>query len=314
MFSEFRQDDRATVTAFVMSGVLAGGNAVGVRFTVKELAPLWGAGLRFALAAALLLLVVAAMRLGLPRGRALRGAVLFGMLNFAGAFGFAYYTLAHMQAGLASTLLALVPLATLLLAVVQRQERLRLSGIVGGTLALAGVAVVSSASPDGSVPLLAFLAGIAGVSCFAEAAVLARRYPSIHPVTMNAVGMAVGGIVLLAGSVLAGETLMLPRQAATWAALAYLVVLGSVVVFVLFLFVIRSWSASRAVYIDLLIPPVAVALSAWLDSEPVTAALLFGGALILIGVYVGALRPSGDASRVREPAPTFETFEGAAAG
>jgi hypothetical protein len=39
------------------------------------------------------------------------------------------------------TLLALVPLATLLLAVVQRQERLRLAAVIGTLLALAGVAV-----------------------------------------------------------------------------------------------------------------------------------------------------------------------------
>ncbi len=219
---------------------------------------------------------------------------------------FAYYTLTHIQAGLASTLLALVPLVTLLLAVVQRQERLRLSGVAGGILALTGVAVISNASPDGSLPLLPFLAGIAGVACFAQAAVLARRFPSIHPITMNAVGMSVGAVVLLAGSLLAGEALMLPRQAATWGALAYLVVLGSIVVFVLYLFVIRSWSASRAVYIDLLIPPVAAALSTWLDGEPITAGLLSGGALILLGVYVGALRPTGAATAATEASAAVE--------
>jgi hypothetical protein len=42
------------LTAFVTYAVLAGGNAVVVRFSNRELAPPWGAGLRFALAAALL--------------------------------------------------------------------------------------------------------------------------------------------------------------------------------------------------------------------------------------------------------------------
>jgi len=41
-----------------------------------------------------------------------------------------------------------------------------------------------------------------------------------------------------------------------------------------------------------LIPFVTVVLSAWLDNEPLGAALLLGGLLVLAGVYVGALRPA----------------------
>src|ERR671918_961965 len=118
--------ERIAFASFIATSVLAGGNAVAVRFSNRELAPLWGAGLRFAMAALILLAVMAVMRLSLPRGRALVGAVLFGALNFGGAFAFAYYGLIRVHAGLGQTLLALVPLATLLLAVVQRQERLRL--------------------------------------------------------------------------------------------------------------------------------------------------------------------------------------------
>jgi drug/metabolite transporter (DMT)-like permease len=54
--------------------------------------------------------------------------------------------------------------------------------------------------------------------------------------------------------------------------------------------VLRHWPASRAAYTFVLIPFVTVVLSAWLLDEPVGLALLFGGLLILAGVYVGALR------------------------
>jgi hypothetical protein len=39
-----------------------------------------------------------------------------------------------------------------------------------------------------------------------------------------------------------------------------------------------------------------VLLSAWLDNEPLGVGLLLGGLLILAGVYVGALRPTGPPS------------------
>jgi drug/metabolite transporter (DMT)-like permease len=109
---------------------------------------------------------------------------------------------------------------------------------------------------------------------------------------MNAVGMATGAALLLAGSMVAGEPHVLPQRAATWAAVAYLVVVGSVVVFVLYLVVLRYWAASRAAYGFVLIPFVTVMLSAWLDNEPLGAGLLLGGLLVLAGVYVGALRPA----------------------
>ncbi len=109
---------------------------------------------------------------------------------------------------------------------------------------------------------------------------------------MNAVGMTAGAVLLVAGSLIARERIGLPRHGETWAALGYLVVVGSVVVFVLYVVVLRYWSASRAAYEFSIIPVVTLALSAWLDDERLTVGLVLGGLLVLAGVYVGALRPA----------------------
>lgn len=288
--------ERVALASFVVGSVVAGGNAVAVRFSNRELDPLWGAGLRFALAAALAFAIMAVMRLALPRGRALWGAVLYGTLNFAGAFALAYYALLRLHAGFGQTVLALVPLLTLLLAVAWGQERLRLSGVVGSLLAMTGVAVMSGASVQ-DVPMLSLLAAIGASLCFAQAAVLVRGFPPVHPVTMNAVGMAVGAVLLLVGSSIAGERWELPQLAATWLSIAYVVPVGSILVFVLYVLVIRYWDASRAAYEFVIIPFVTVALSAWLDDEPVGLGLVAGGLLVLAGVYAGALRPARAARR-----------------
>ena len=78
--------ERATLAAFLLGAALAGGNAVAVRFSNRGLDPLWGAGLRFALAAAIFLGLVLALRLSFPRGRALAGALLWGLIQFAATF------------------------------------------------------------------------------------------------------------------------------------------------------------------------------------------------------------------------------------
>ena len=268
--------ERVALTAFVTYAVLAGGNAVGVRFSNRELAPLWGAGLRFALAAALLVAVMVVLRLAFPRGRALTGALLDDLFNFAGLFGLTYYGLIHVHAGLGQILLALVPLATLLLAVLWRPERLGAAAVIGSLLALAGIAVISYSPLQESVPLLSVLAVVGGAICFAQALVLVRRFPPVHPVTMNAIGMTTGAALLLTAALVADEPVVLPHRPETWAAMAYLVVIGSVVVFLLYLVVLRYWAASRI-------------------TSGSASGLALGGLLILGGVYVGALRPGRSA-------------------
>ncbi|HYZ92542.1 MAG TPA: DMT family transporter [Actinomycetota bacterium] len=282
--------ERIALASFAGTVVFAGGNAVSIRFSNRELDPFWGATVRFLLAGALLAAVVLVLRIELPRGRALTGSVLYGLFNFGGTFGFTYYALVRMHGGLGQTLLALGPLATLLLAVAQRQERMRASALAGSALGLAGVAVISRAPLQESVPITSVLAILGAVLCFAEAAVLVRRFPPVHPVAMNAIGMGAGAALLFAITLIARDRIELPERRATWLAIAYLVVLGSGVVFVLGLVVLRYWEASRYSYLFVAIPPIAVAVSAWLDDEPIGPGLLVGGILIVAGVYIGALR------------------------
>jgi len=125
--------------AFFGGSVLAGGNGVGIRYSNRELDPLWGAGLRFLLAALLFFGVVAALRLRLPRGRAPRSTAGCSSGDVRAR------ALVELHAGFGQILLALVPLLTLLLAVMQGQERFRLAAVGGSLLALVGVEIMSQA-------------------------------------------------------------------------------------------------------------------------------------------------------------------------
>jgi drug/metabolite transporter (DMT)-like permease len=71
---------------------------------------------------------------------------------------------------------------------------------------------------------------------------------------------------------------------------AYLVIAGSIGVFWLYVFVLRGWTASAASYQLVLIPLVTVVVSAWLQDERITPAFAAGSFLVLVGVYIGALR------------------------
>ncbi len=146
--------------------------------------------------ATLLALVTVALRLPLPRGRALRGTLLYGALTFGAAFGLGYCALVELHAGLGQTLLAVVLLATLLLAAAQGRERLNPRAVAGALVALAGI-VIMSGPAAGDAPPLSLLAAIGSALCFAEAAVLV-------PVVWLDDEPLSAGLVAGAGIVLAG--------------------------------------------------------------------------------------------------------------
>jgi drug/metabolite transporter (DMT)-like permease len=279
------------LTAFVVGSVLAGANAVGIKFSNDELDPLWGAALRFTAAAAVMWLILAFLRRPVPRGRALTGSLLYGLFNFAGAFGFGFLAFVELEAGFGQLVLAIVPLLTLLLAVAHGQEALRMRSLAGALLAIAGITVMSSVSLAGGSAMALVFALLAAI-CFAEGAVVVRRFRPIDPYGLNAVGMTVGAVVILGAALVRGDDIALPERAATWLAQAYMILVGSVLVFVLYVFILSRWEASRATYTFVVVPPVTVLVSWWLRDEPLGAGLVLGGVLVLIGVYIGAIQPS----------------------
>jgi drug/metabolite transporter (DMT)-like permease len=74
--------------------------------------------------------------------------------------------------------------------------------------------------------------------------------------------------------------------------MVYLVLLGSIGLFGLYLFAIRRWTASAVSYSTLFMPLVAVPLAALLVAEPITLPFLVGAAVAVVGTYVGAFAPA----------------------
>src|SRR5438105_1835591 len=281
-----------TTTAAFLSVVLLGGlNGVAVRFSNRELAPFWGATLRFGIAAIVLLGIVRLRRVPFPGGAALTGSLLYGLFGFAGAFGFIYWGLVATPAGLAQVVLALVPLLTFLFAVAQGLERFRPQALAGSLLALAGIVVVFGQRLGSNVPTVSMLAILLAAACMAESNVVVKRFPKCHPVANNAVAMSTGAVILLALSFVTREAHALPGHGQTWIAVAYVSLAGSVAVFSLFLYVIQRWTASATSYVMLLMPLVTVSVAAAIAGESVTLAFLAGGAFVLAGVYVAAFAP-----------------------
>jgi drug/metabolite transporter (DMT)-like permease len=149
--------------------------------------------------------------------------------------------------------------------------------------------VVSANQVSLDVPIFALALLIAAAACQAEAGLVVKRFPPGDPVAANAVGMLFGAGMLAVVAIFTGEAFLVPTRLETWLSMAYLIGPGSIAVFVLVLFVLARWTASATSYAFLLFPLVAIALGAALLNEPVQPSFLVGGAIVLVGVYVGAV-------------------------
>lgn len=284
--------DRRAIVAFALLVVLVGINLVAIRYSNRELDPLWNAGIRFVLAAAVFAGLAVVRGARWPERRVVVGAAAYGILAFVLFFAFLYAGLERATVGLGQTILALGPLLTLGMAVAIGLERLRWRAVVGALVAVAGIAIALGAEAGAGLPIPALLSILAAATSFAAAGIVAKRLPPGDPVVQNAIGTAVAAVLLLALSALTGERWVVPLEPGTWLAIVYLALPGTVVIFLLFLHLVRRWDASRVSYQFVLAPIVAIAVAAVVLGEPITRTTVAGTALVILGVWIGAL--SGD--------------------
>jgi len=286
---EAKTQTRSALIAFLLTVFLAGNNALAVRFSNVEIPPFFGAAIRFAIAGLILFLIVLFLRLPLPRGRNLLGAFLFGALGTGINYALMYWALESLQAGMSMVILALVPLLTFLFACLHKQEAFSWKSIAGSLLAVGGIVTIIAGQINAQLPILPLLAVVAAAACFAESTVIIKIFPQSHPITTNAIALSMGAVILFVLSLLWREQPVIPTQSVTWISLVYLIIFGSVVTFILTVYVIKNWSASAASYQFVLFPFVTITMGSWLANETINTALLLGGLLVLAGVYIGGI-------------------------
>lgn len=301
MTDSTRSPGAFTVAAFVGAVLIGGANFLAVRFSNQELEPFWGAGLRFTGAAAIFLALSLALRLEWPRGRVLLLTAAYGIVNFTLSYALMYWALVQVTAGIAAVVLAIVPLVTPMLAAAQRLESLDRRAILGAVIALGGI-VWMSVGPEGlAMPLGGLVAILVAAVTVAQGVILGKRVAANHPAMTNAVGLLVGAPLLLVLSMLVGERWVFPSQTAPLWSVLYLMTIGSVGLFVLFLLVVRRWTASATAYSFVLFPVVTMLLEAWLADVPLTIRGVSGALVVMAGVWLGAFATKRRAAPV--PAP-----------
>jgi drug/metabolite transporter (DMT)-like permease len=261
---------------------------VAIKIGLEDLPPLLGAGIRFALAGAGLLVI--ARLLGRPLRTNARLATLLALLPFAVAYGLIYWGEQYVPSGLAAVLFGIMPLYSAVLAsLALAGEPLHARLIAGIAVALAGLTLAFGETLELGHSKYALAAALACAAApFASAignVAIKRDGGALDAVVLNGWAMLAGGALLLAVSALA-EAWEVTWSARAVGSIAYLALIGSAVPFVTLTVLLRELPAVTMSYITLLLPFGALAFGAALYDEPVTAPALAGAGLVAFGLAV----------------------------
>ncbi|HUS67508.1 MAG TPA: DMT family transporter [Kofleriaceae bacterium] len=271
--------------AFTFVVVLFGLNFPIMRVCNRFIPPFYGAGLRFGIAAVLLVTFVLVRKIPWPKGKALTAAVLWGLIAYGGAFGCLFFALSMMNAAPVAVLFATAPLFTAIFMTVLGVEKLTVRKLLGSGAAVVGSAWIYRQGLTIDVRPLPFLLSVGGAACAGLSAVILKRAPRSHPLSTNAVGCVVGGGVLLLLAAVTGSFGKARWEPNAIAALAWVSVMGTAVGFSLVTWLILHWSPLKVNYQSVLSPLVAAVSSTLLLGEPLRPDLMVGAVAVLAGAW-----------------------------
>jgi len=267
-----------------------------IKLGLADLPPITFAGIRFLIAATILLALIAVRRQALPRRRSdwILLAVT-GVLAFTLNYGLLFWGEQYISSGLASLLQATIPAFGLVIAhFYLPAERLSAAKITGVLMGVAGVGVIFSnqLSASGSRALAGSAALVFSSICVAFSNVLLKaRGKNLDP-SIIAAGQMLCGLIplLLVGIPLEGNPLHFRWTTMAVVSLFYLAIVGSVLAFLLYYWLMRHMDVTKTMLIALVTPIVAVTLGMFVLDEELNWRTFAGGALIMAGIGLIVVR------------------------
>ncbi|HJW09053.1 MAG TPA: EamA family transporter [Holophagaceae bacterium] len=278
--------------AYLFIVLVWGTTFAAIAMAMKAFTP-WGlVGVRFVLGGAL------AVAAGLMRGERLslreEWPVLLGtgLLMIFGTFSLMFWAETHLSSGLTAVLVGTQPILFVLMA----RERLGLGGWIGMAVGFLGVALVAGLSSKEAFDLAGAAAVLLGEALWTAGTLLGKaRFKGPSGFLRTGWQMLLGGAPALLLALPGGHVLAAPLTREALGAALYLAVVGSMLAFSAYLYLVEVWPASRVGTYAYLNAPIAVLVGAWMLKEPFTARMGLGALVVLAGVALVEYAPRGGA-------------------
>ncbi len=285
-----RADSIQLALAFAAIYLVWGSTYLAIRFAVETIPPLVTAGIRHAIAGAILFAWAWARGFRPTRAHWISGIVM-GALFFLIGHGTLHWAEQYVGSGLAALLIATEPMFILVLAWSMGQQKISRLSALGLGLGVVGVAMLTGVelTVKGS-SLLGLLAVLAGSLSWSAGVVISPRLKLPNDALgRTALPTICGAVMLLAAAGLTGEF-----HATHWASislksilgLAYLIVFGSVIAFTAYTWLLQRCPPALVATHTYANPVVAVFLGWLLASEPLSMRVVLASVAILAAIVL----------------------------
>ena len=295
-FGRFNAGTLNTLTVFAGCVAIWGTTWLAITFQLGSVSVEASVAYRFLLSAVLLTAYCKLRRLPM-RFTAAEHAMLAlqGVLMYSAGYLFVYRAEQHVASGLVAFGYSAAPLVSIFGMRIVFGQAMTARMVFGALLGIAGVAIVywpelGHAAHRGSVAMGAFLTGISLVIMVSGNLVAHRNHERrLHGWATMAWGMGYGGIASLIAALAIGGQLTFDWSPAYLLSLLYLVVFGSILAFAAFLELLGRIGPSRASYVGVMVPIVALVISSIFEGFN-WQALTFAGVAISVAGNVLVLR------------------------
>lgn len=272
---------------------------------VKHIPPLQLAGMRQLLGGTCYMIFFLIKGSSWPKMKDLVPLLVLALLNFIFSNGLSTWGLKYISSGLGAIMGAIFPLWIVIISLFSSKDKLPAMAILGLMLGFAGVCVIFyDHLQDFFKPDFRFGIMLSLVATWTWA--FGSLYTKKHAAQFNPY-FGLGFQMLIAGASLltvsSFDKNFLPFTeipTAGWLSLGYLVVFGSIIAFVCYLYALQNLPTEQASIYAYINPVVAVLLGAFIFGEKLTLTLTIGGLVTLLGVYLvnRAFKKTADEQRV----------------
>lgn len=227
----------------------------------------------------------------LPRGKEWIPILVLSFLNFLMSNGLSTWSVKYISAGLAAIMAAIFPLWLVVIGLFSSRSKISVPAIVGFIIGFSGVCIIFYEHLHDFLNRnfqFGILLSLIATWTWAFGTLYTKKQAAnFNPYFSLGLQMVISGAFLSLVTKLANQAVPLtaiPWQ--SWAAMGYLVIFGSVISFIAYLYALQNLSAEQTSLYAYINPIVAVLFGWIIFSEKMTVFIAIGGVITLLGVYL----------------------------
>lgn len=225
-----------------------------------------------------------------PKGKQWRAILILSLLNFVFSNGLSTWGVKYISSGLGAIIGSMVPIWIVIISFFKGERITRLA-VLGILICFGGVCIIfyehllDFIKPDFQFGIL--LSIIATITWAFGTLYTKKKAASFNPYFSLGLQMTLSSIFLFILSSATGTNISLAEiPANSWWSIGYLVVVGSVLTFIAFIYALQNLPTALSSVYAYINPIVAVLLGAIIFGESLTAAIAVGGGITLCGLYM----------------------------